>query len=428
MSPSKSRPAVVMRQVVSDVVIQKSVSKPSTVQTDRSPPKKPQGPIKFRRVLDLGSQDQARPKELETEDVDLPAVNGHDIIEQEVGIASVALPNAKVDAIPGSSLPIQEPSPASSRIAKDHTSLRSPAPTNETEEPPARVRRTTRPRKPAQSTSAADVFGQVDVRPLQPRRKANTQPSIRSEGNIFSGLSATALRALTSSNTVKNQKYLAAKLETEVIRKEGARPDSPTVKVKTVSQRQNEEKGQQRKERAARRARRSDDGSAGGQSDADRQSDRGDSSLIDGDWDDDRHDSNSYIRTHKRGPGDEEDYETPDKLERPPKRLKFAENDEWKVREEKRRVKWDRGLSTMIYLDEVQPRTRAHLKEDVIKKGCLSKAAKVYIYSFQNTSYMLMNSGTGSALGHARQSSQRRFPTHRPRSRARHGQEIRVRQ
>jgi len=65
-------------------------------------------------------------------------------------------------------------------------------------------------------------------------------------------MSAVALKALTFSNTTKNQQYFA-QVETEVIRKLGARPESPTTKVRTIMERQREEKGKERKERAARR-------------------------------------------------------------------------------------------------------------------------------------------------------------------------------
>src|ERR1700722_2651351 len=118
---------------------------------------------------------------------------------------------------------------------------------------PGEFRRTTRVQRAAQSSTGVDVFGPVHVRPLQARRKAHL--STRVDTDVFSGMSAVALRALTSSNTAKNQKYVAAKLETEVVRKEGMRPDSPAVKMKTILQRQEEERERQKKERADRRAR-----------------------------------------------------------------------------------------------------------------------------------------------------------------------------
>jgi hypothetical protein len=234
-----------------------------------------------------------------------------------------------------------------------------------------KIRRTARARKATQPNATIDVFGTVNAPPLLPRRKAQGLGSARADADAFSGMSAVALRALTSSNTTRNQKYIAAKLETEVIRREGARPDSPTVKIKTTIQRREEERAEQRKERAERRARRSDDGF--GFPDAEGHFPT--SMSIDGesDWDlDEQGDERRTASKHQRGPGDEEDYETPEKSERLPKRSR-AEGD---VREEKKRVKWDHGLSTAIFVDDVHPRTRAHPDKNLIRKGCLARTAK----------------------------------------------------
>jgi hypothetical protein len=182
-------------------------------------------------------------------------------------------------------------------------------------------------------------------------------------------MSAVALKALTSSNTLRNQRYLAAKLETEVVRKPGARPESPAVKIKPTLQRQRDVKGKERKERADRRARRGDGRIGEGQSDTDRQSDIGDSSAadFDSDWDDQS--SSPLRKRHKRAPGDEEDYETP-------LRTRVREEDDAEAAE-KRRVKWDRGLFTTIYLDEVTVGARRPPKENIATKGCLAATAKV---------------------------------------------------
>lgn len=236
-------------------------------------------------------------------------------------------------------------------------------------------RRTTRVRKPVNS-AYVDVFGSSDAPPMPPRRRTGAQTSVRPTETFFGGMSAVALKALTSSNTVKNQRYLAAKLETEVIRREGARPESPAVKIKTILQRQEDEKIKQRKERADRRARRSNDGSSGAISD-DEQSNASDSSVRDMDSDvEDENSSPVQRRRHTRGPGDEDDYETPVKPRRI-KRLKLGDDGDNQSSENERRVKWDRGLFTMIYLDEVKVGTRRPPKENVATKGCLALTAKV---------------------------------------------------
>lgn len=228
------------------------------------------------------------------------------------------------------------------------------------------VRRTTRVRKVLNPSLISDAFVPADVKP---RRKPNVQM-----GDItYSGMSATALRALTTSNTVRNQKYLAAKLETEIIRREGDRPESPVVKIKTVLQREQEEKKRRRKERAARRAR--SGGNVGHLDDKDGHSDK--DTENESDWDDQS--ASPSPKRHKRGPGDEEEYKTPvGKL----KRLKLVDDDakEESV-ENERRVKWDRGLFTTMSLDQVKLGTRRPPMEDIIIKGCLAPAAKVRLSS-----------------------------------------------
>jgi hypothetical protein len=187
-------------------------------------------------------------------------------------------------------------------------------------------------------------------------------------------MSAVAVKALTSLNTLRNQQYLAAKIETEVVRKPGSRPESPAVKIKPTLQRRLEAKGKERKERADRRAKRNSGGIGESQSDVDRQSDTSDSSAadFDSDWDDQN--SSPLRKRHKRGPGDEEDYETP-------LRPMGGEEDKAEATYEKRRVKWDRGLFTTIYLDEVTVGARRPPKDDTAPKGCLATTAKVLFLS-----------------------------------------------
>jgi len=245
--------------------------------------------------------------------------------------------------------------------------ISSPPPRILTSIPPDGVRRTTRIRKSVNPTNTADVFGSSDGRALPSRRNANSQTTARLD-QTFSGMSATALKALTTSNTVRNQRYLAAKLETEVIRKEGARPESPVVKIRTISQREQDERGKQRKERAERRARRSED-RIENQTEADGRSE-GDSDSAS---DSDDQNSSPTPKRHKRGPGDEDDYQTP---MRKLKRLKLEDDDGNDSRENERRVKWDRGLFTTIYLDEVKLGTRRPPKENIATKGCLAPTAK----------------------------------------------------
>jgi hypothetical protein len=221
------------------------------------------------------------------------------------------------------------------------------------------LQRITRSRRTAASEESS--------RPLPARRKP---PSSRMD-DVFSGMSITALKDLTTSNTARNQQYVIAKLETEVVRKEGARPESPAVKIRTIVQRQMEDKLKERAERAIRRARRSDGDMTS--SDIEGSSDVGYSSPCEDRSGDSIHRS---LTKHRRGPGDEEDYETPERLDRHKKTTLFVEADN-RDGEPERRVKWDRGLFTSVYLDEVKLGTRQFLKENRSLKGILAPTAKV---------------------------------------------------
>ncbi|KAJ7452446.1 hypothetical protein B0H11DRAFT_2073459 [Mycena galericulata] len=331
---TKTRPVVLLRQVAPT---RYAPPKPVPVQAPPSPLKRP-AVAKF-RMVDLHARPNAVVEAVEAKVPD-PTPVVEPVQEQLDAPSSPILPPLEMSSDPA-------PQPASS-------------PPPEASEPEAgSVRRTTRLRK--------SVFPSVAglAQPLPTRRKASGQQPPAGSG-AFAGMTAVALKALTSSNTTKNQKYLAAKLETEVVRKEGARPESPAVKIRTIAQREQEERGTQRKARAARRARRSDDG----WSDAE---DGADSSAADGDgFSDDDMESLPARRRHRRGPGDEEDYETP----KVGKRARSGSASGEDGRAEKKRVKWHQGLSTTVFLDEVEPRSRVHPKENLHMKGCLTPAAK----------------------------------------------------
>ena len=214
-----------------------------------------------------------------------------------------------------------------------------------------------------------DVFGAINpapVRPLNVRRK-RTLPA---DTSAFAGMTATALRALTSTNTQRNQQQVVA-LKTEVVRKEGKRPGSPTTQVRTILEKQREVKAQQRQERAERRARRSSEGIHAGESQADVSVDFGDG----GDGNVTVDEDGVPVR-HRRGPGDEEDYETPPRPDRPFKRERLDHEVEAKG---DKRVKWDRGLATAVYIDEITLNPKKPAGPDAVKKGCLAPTAKVSI-------------------------------------------------
>ncbi|KAG1756805.1 uncharacterized protein EDB91DRAFT_1076736 [Suillus paluster] len=325
-------------------------------------PKKPPGPVKFRKV-EPGvisaryATPAAKPAASDTLPVDdsnsgpqlpvLSEVPSTRSPSPPIATSSPALPESETVKSSHDDIEPQE-------IA-DTSSSRRP------QENRGQGRRTSRRKAAAQH--ANDVFApSTSTQPLQLRR------SRRSEGDGFMGMTAIALQALTTSNTTKNQQIFA-KLEREVIRKDGTRPESPTVKVRTILQKEREMKDQQRHERAKRRARRSDEGL--GLSDGEGASELSDQSMIELDREHDENDGVVWTR-HRRGPGEVEDYETPD---RPVKRLQFGDGSQEEERERKR-VKWQHGLSTEIYLDEIHPRPNSWTKDFVIEKSCLAPTSK----------------------------------------------------
>ena len=240
------------------------------------------------------------------------------------------------------------------------------------------LRRTTRARR------TADPASKVRSRPSTRRKATPCQFD-----DVFSGMSVTALKELTSSNTEKNQHYLAAKLETEVVRKEGARPESPAVKIRTVVQRQQEEKERERSERAKRRAKRHSNNESTLMSDVEASSEAGFSSSCDDQMEDVEDVANlgaDGLPKHRRGAGDEEDYETPEKPLRNSQARRFDDRSGDNI---DKTVNWDRGLFTLVYLDEVKLGTRQTFKENRTLKGILTPAAKVIISlrSFSNTGH-----------------------------------------
>jgi hypothetical protein len=222
--------------------------------------------------------------------------------------------------------------------------------------------RVTRSRRTPQPT--VDVFGAV--RPLQQRRRRPTGTPAES---TFSSMSAVALKALTTSNTTKNQHNLVAVLETEVIRKPGKRPGSPTTSVQTIEEKRRLEQGKGRRERAERRARRSSEPLE-------------DSSLISDDEESLLLGPDGQPLRHRRGPGDDEDYETPERIERPEKRMRIHDAGGNGEEVETKTVRWDRGLYTTIYFDDLplQSRTRdVQQTPATCTRGVLAGSAKVTV-------------------------------------------------
>jgi hypothetical protein len=160
-------------------------------------------------------------------------------------------------------------------------------------------------------------------------------------------LDPTSLRNLTTSNTLRNQQYIGSSMEIKIIMKEGNRPASPTSKVRTVSDKQKDEKDKSREERAARRR------------------------MASGDGDQEMIDSVEASRKHPRAAGDDEDYQTPLKA-REQERMELDEPNE----KAKKRVKWNVDLLQRFELDQSDmdgiKKSAEMAKARSITKSCLT--------------------------------------------------------
>lgn len=362
--------SVMIRQVVPGILGGKYAPKAAPELPTPAPalpepsPRKPPGPMKFRKVepgvISARYAAPSKPAEPDSSPADDNNSSPQSLVQSETQSTQPSLPfNSTILPAP----PENEPLKSTHDIVESQETADASSSRRSTESL-SRGRRTSRRRPAAQH--ANDVFDtSASTQPLKLRR------SRRSEGDGFLGMSATALQALTNSNTTKNQQIFS-KLEREIIRKEGIRPESPTVKVRTILQKQREARDRQRLERAERRAKRGEDGP--GLSDTEGASDLGDQSMVSTNKE---HDENEGVVSskHRRGPGEVEDYETPERPDRPVKRLRFGDDTHEEARERKR-VKWHRGLSTEIYLDQVQPQP-SRSKDAIIEKSCLAPTAKV---------------------------------------------------
>ncbi|KAL4074454.1 hypothetical protein V8B97DRAFT_1689036 [Scleroderma yunnanense] len=323
-------------------------------------------PIPFRKVVDGMLAAHYPPAKSSSKDREtLQPVASPTLPVEEVTVANTAQSSPDAQSLPLSQTTVSkrlevgvlspQPDDTSTELTNDGDFESSHGDAKSTLQRPSRTR------KPP--SDVADVSGNNARAALSSRRSQS-----RLEHESFMGMSATALKALTSSNTVKNQQTVAL-FATEVIRKEGLRPESPTVKIRTIMQRQREEKDRQRKERAERRARRSDEGWAGSDTEG---VDELPTRLLGIDSQDRTCDRT--VTTYNRGPGDDEDYETPEK-QRPAKRLRFGEDVEQEEMKPAKQVKWHRGLSTAVYLDDICPKPRPR-SNHVIAKGCLAPSIK----------------------------------------------------
>ncbi|PSR74905.1 hypothetical protein PHLCEN_2v9439 [Hermanssonia centrifuga] len=418
-SPTGTRPVVLIRKVVSAPSNPKPSPLPiriaSPVKAGRNPATV-QGRVQMRKAVGTKkSRSPATtttppaPSEAELEEPkDHPARTGEgavvvaDVATESNETAGSALPDSGAAvAVKAQSMPLVPSVSESTSSAEEAHAADAPQQSAEPLNPPpppsievepessaaplsSGLRRTTRSsRKSAEA--ATDVFGAVTCTTTTTTAAATTRRSSKTRGgrptllgppdtSAFSSMSILALKSLTAANTERNQKQVA-ELQTEVVVKEGKRPDSPTTKVRTVLEKQKEEKSLEREKRAARRAQRlsqdaagdaSDDDGDGGNEEEEEEEEEEESVMS---LDDEVH---SNLTGHRRGPGDDEDYTTPERPERPLKRGRFETEE---LEKEEKNVKWDRGLSTTVWLDDSPPQPRI-TKDAAARKGCLAPSSK----------------------------------------------------
>jgi hypothetical protein len=221
--------------------------------------------------------------------------------------------------------------------------------------------------------------------PTSKPRQRSVQPTPKPKTLHISVISDKELSTLTKLNTARNEVYFCT-LDRNIIKKDGPRPPSPN-KVRTIAEREEEERKLGRGARAKRRGKGNSGGESSGQEDTDNQP----LSLAD---------LLPPLR-HIRGAGEDEDYQTParplkrtrkssaahaqeDPSPSGPKRKKnrMASIDAEELREEKF-VTWDRGL---VVIHRPQLSVPRHHREGELREGlksCLKRKESASIpFSF----------------------------------------------
>jgi hypothetical protein len=248
--------------------------------------------------------------------------------------APVHAPYVEVDEDPEPPALIPEPAPAPAAKVDE-----APGPEEASSSRP--VRRAAGKKRGSATKRTTTAHGPAAPRPPpRPRRAAADMGPAP-----FAGLTRPAIEDLTAKHTERNNVYYYAVLEQELVRRAGARPESPGMKVRTIAQRLAEEAERGRGERAARRARRSGESDFGGDEDGEEE------------------DALPALRLdkHVRGAGEDEDYETPVR----------------KKAQAQRGVRWDRALFAITYLDEIEVQEHRAAEPGPQARRCLASRAKV---------------------------------------------------
>ncbi|KAJ9117528.1 hypothetical protein QFC22_004378 [Naganishia vaughanmartiniae] len=207
--------------------------------------------------------------------------------------------------------------------------------------------------------------------PATKPRQRTVHPAPKPKAAHINIISDKELSTLTKLNTARNEVYFCT-LDRNVIKKDGPRPPSPN-KVRTIAEREEEERKMGRGARAKRRGKGNSGGESSGQEDTDSQP----LSLAD----------LLPPLKHIRGAGEDEDYQTParplkrtrkssvvpaadDPSPSGPKKKKnrMASMDREETREEKF-VKWDKGL---VVIHRPQLSVPRHHREGELRDGLKS--------------------------------------------------------
>jgi hypothetical protein len=214
--------------------------------------------------------------------------------------------------------------------------------------------RDAKPKHAARPTRTPRAAAQAAKETLAPSPKPRRQPP---------NLSEKELKTKTQLNTTRNQVYFCA-INRIVVRRDGERPPSPSSKIRTIADREQDEKKTGRLERAKRRRRASGEGSSSDEED----------------------DAPALSRlTHRRGPGDVEDYVTP---ARPAKRARMSpdacsSSDSSNPARPVKNVTWDKAL--VVIPKSTSMASEASVDRHSRPKSCLSSRGKVNCATLNHT-------------------------------------------
>ncbi|KAK8853336.1 hypothetical protein IAR55_004040 [Kwoniella newhampshirensis] len=188
--------------------------------------------------------------------------------------------------------------------------------------------------KPPSSPKSPSPRGKSSRRPKR-ATKSGPPPKMILPTSIVPNMSEKELKAATQRNTMRNQVYHCA-IDRQIIRQAGPRPPSPTSKIRTTAEKDEEEKRHAREDRARRR--------------------KGEEDGME------RPVVEKFTQT--RGPGDDEDFVTP---ARPTKKAKTDD----------KTVKWDREV-LIIPLDKHGNVLESHRPVDNLKRTRIVVTAVFY--------------------------------------------------